>query len=257
MLIPSLDNRVDLWILPFSATNGVNFNHLLPTTILSPAELKRFHRIKVARKQQEFLSSRMLLRHIVESYTSYCCDSVEAVPDKMGRPFFYFNKEKIHLYFNLSHSQDIICCAVSARAEIGCDIEFIKKRKYIEELTRKVFNDSELDFYKSLRPTDRLSFFYRTWTLKEAYVKAVGKGLRIPLTSFSFKQTAYKNWTKSVLSQTTEETDSPWSFRTFSPQHGYIASLATVEPTPHFTTITARIDQNCIKEIHRDSKPFA
>lgn len=84
-----------------------------------------------------------------------------------------------NLYFNLSHSKDYVICVISDK-QVGCDIEKIKKAN--KKLAERFFNRDELLFLNNSNNYDL--DFYRLWTIKESYIKMLGKGLSIPLNSF-------------------------------------------------------------------------
>lgn len=96
-----------------------------------------------------------------------------------GKPFLI---EPGRIDFNVSHSGDWVVCAVNDNP-VGIDVEIIKPIDL--SIAKKFFSKNE---YYSLMNIDehmRLKYFYMLWTLKESYIKAIGKGLSIPLDSFS------------------------------------------------------------------------
>ncbi len=95
-----------------------------------------------------------------------------------GKPFL-LNDEKIH--FNISHSKDMVICGVSD-TDIGVDIENTnRKSKNYLDIANRFFSRSEYNFVK----TGSIQDFFKIWTLKESYVKAIGTGITIPLKDFS------------------------------------------------------------------------
>lgn len=85
-------------------------------------------------------------------------------------------------HFNISHSEEWVVCATD-NLPLGIDIEKVKPIDL--EIAKQFFAKEEYDFINSRPDRDKLSTFYEYWTLKESYVKAIGKGLSIPLDSFS------------------------------------------------------------------------
>lgn len=85
-------------------------------------------------------------------------------------------------YFNLSHSEDYVMCAVSDR-EIGCDIE--KTGKADMKIARRYFTAEEYSALENLSSDEEKNdLFFRYWTLKESYIKCTGQGLFLPLNEF-------------------------------------------------------------------------
>ena len=95
-----------------------------------------------------------------------------------GKPYLADNA----VFFNLSHSENTVICAVSER-EIGVDVE--KVGEVDLEIARRFFHRDEFELLEKL-PTneEKREMFYRLWTLKESFVKALGKGILMPLDSF-------------------------------------------------------------------------
>ncbi|MFT6746258.1 MAG: 4'-phosphopantetheinyl transferase [Glaciecola sp.] len=97
--------------------------------------------------------------------------------DQHGKPTI--QQEKLH--FNLSHSGKLISVAICEIAEIGIDVQLIKK--YSEGVAKRIFSDSENTHY--LNSNEPEKFFFDTWSKKEASVKATGRGIKTGLRSFS------------------------------------------------------------------------
>ena len=87
--------------------------------------------------------------------------------------------------FNLSHCDGLVACAVSRSTEIGLDVENTGRRPALE-LARAYFAPAEQAWLQRLAPAAQLHGFFQLWTLKEAFIKATGKGLAQPLDAFSF-----------------------------------------------------------------------
>lgn len=87
-----------------------------------------------------------------------------------------------NLFFNISHSEDWVICAIS-NEEVGVDIEKIDKAPI--EVAEHYFDSREYKLIKSKAPEEIDEFFYKLWTLKESYIKWIGKGLSVQLDSFN------------------------------------------------------------------------
>ncbi len=98
-----------------------------------------------------------------------------------GKPYLA-NYKNIH--FNLSHSGDWVLCGVGD-SPIGIDVEQINDKDF--SIAKKVFTKEESDYLFTQNENDKIRVFYNIWTLKESYIKNVGRGLSIPLKSFMFK----------------------------------------------------------------------
>ncbi len=244
MTITLAKNRVDLWLVPIDPNHSDKYSQSEITNTFSKRELVRYHKFKVAGKRDEFLASRILLRHLLTLYTDHSPTHIQAIPDEMGRPYWFSGTEKLTLYFSLSHTKGMVCCTVSNTEKTGCDIEQVRPRKYERDLTRKVFSEKEQSFYQSLSPKEQREFFYKSWTLKEAFVKAIGKGLLIPFTSSSFSHmTQLKKWTTIEGNNLGKEgAGKCWYFYTAPAHPDYIFSAATIIPEPVITIHQVTLD---------------
>lgn len=116
--------------------------------------------------------ARQLLKIALKDSKIFCLN-LEIEANDNGKPYF---KARNDIFFNISHSKEYIICAI-APFEIGCDIEKIRDVK--QSIANRFFTRDESNFVM-----DQDSFF-RLWTLKESFVKAIGTGLNTPLNSFN------------------------------------------------------------------------
>lgn len=99
--------------------------------------------------------------------------------DENGKPYF---PEHPEIHFNLSHSGCYAACAVGEKP-VGIDVECWKRRKGQEQVVGK-FHSLEREVYQKAKEKERERLFHELWVLKESFMKADGRGLRIPLNSF-------------------------------------------------------------------------
>lgn len=92
----------------------------------------------------------------------------------------------IPLRFNISHTKELIICAITLKDDIGCDVEYIERNNDVLNIADRYFSTSEVKELFSLPDEQQRSRFFDYWTLKESYIKAWGMGLAIPLGDFSF-----------------------------------------------------------------------
>ena len=87
------------------------------------------------------------------------------------------------IFFNLSHSDNIVICA-TAEKEVGCDVEKIVKAP--EGVAERFFHPSEAEYVKACMGEERDKRFFRIWTMKESYIKMTGEGMRLSFNRFEF-----------------------------------------------------------------------
>lgn len=151
--------------------------------LLSPDEGKRANRFRFPIHRQRFIAARSMLRKLISTYTRVRPEEIIFSYDLNGKPFLQF-PDLTGIQFNLSHSDDVAVYAFTLAHAIGIDIEKIEA-DYNEEVIERFFTPQENAALLNLPPEERPTGFYRIWSRKEAVIKAVGKGLSIPLSSFS------------------------------------------------------------------------
>jgi 4'-phosphopantetheinyl transferase len=87
---------------------------------------------------------------------------------------------------NLSHTQEMVACAVAVDVDVGIDVERIVPARADRRFADELFSPLERAALDALPPREQPARFFAYWTLKEAYLKARGVGLAAPLTGFSF-----------------------------------------------------------------------
>ena len=150
--------------------------------MLSPEERVRCEKIK--RGREDFIAARGILRALLGRYLGVEGERLRFREEgRYGKPVLAGEFEAA-LRFNVSHSGDVALYAVSGEREVGVDVERIRPDVEVERIAEQFFSGGEIAALRALEGRDRLEGFYRCWTRKEAYVKATGRGLSLPLDSF-------------------------------------------------------------------------
>ena len=102
----------------------------------------------------------------------HCGDPAHGKPELADAP---------ELSFSLSHSASVALVAVAGEARVGVDVEVIRARRHLEKLAARVLTPEEFRAWRVVPPASRTTAFLRSWTAKEAYLKALGVGLVRPL----------------------------------------------------------------------------
>jgi 4'-phosphopantetheinyl transferase len=143
--------------------------------LLSGEEQERASRFKFDRDRNRFIACRGTLRELLrmkphENF-SY---------GKFGKPML----EGSQIHFNVSHSNGMGMIAIVRGREVGCDIERIDPSFANDKIPEQFFSPREVAALRALPAEDQCDAFFRCWTRKEAYIKACGKGMYLPLDSF-------------------------------------------------------------------------
>ncbi|HPZ09763.1 MAG TPA: 4'-phosphopantetheinyl transferase superfamily protein [Candidatus Eremiobacteraeota bacterium] len=172
-------NEVHIWIASLKIEKSSKDDLL---KLLSEDELKRAEKFYFQKDRNHFIACRGILRTILGNY-------LEIDPRKITFSYNFYGKPSLNLpekqlSFNLSNSHGMALYGLTWNREIGIDIEYIPEDFNWEEIVKNFFSKREIkDLYKVPLHMRKRAFF-NCWTRKEAYIKARGKGLSIPLHSF-------------------------------------------------------------------------
>ena len=151
--------------------------------LLSEDEQARWKRFRFARHAREFLATRALVRTALSHYHPIAPEAWRFQVNAHGKPAV---EPACGLRFNLSNSPGLVVCLISQGAEVGVDVEPCERAEKIAALAPDVFSPRELAQLEALHGPERADRALSLWTLKEAYIKARGLGLSLPLDRFSF-----------------------------------------------------------------------
>lgn len=177
-----MGNKIDLWLVD---PETVNERTLLQASrgLLSDCELARGNRFHSALHRRDYLITRWLARTVLSEKLALPAHSLQFGANAYGRPHVVTHPK---MSFNISHTSGLIALAIAREGEFGVDVERLSTGRVTPQLAEYCFAASER---AALRATSTIGFdeeFFRYWTLKESYVKALGTGLSIGLDTFSF-----------------------------------------------------------------------
>lgn len=189
--------------------------------LLSPTERMRQGRFHFDRDRHRFLVTRALVRTVLSRYASIRPEDWEFATNPHGRPHVVnADADCTGLTFNLSHTDGVIVLGVARGMRLGVDVEFVSERTGVLEIAPGFFAPEEVADLQGLPAGLRQQRFFEYWTLKEAYIKARGEGLSIPLDQFGF---TLRGEHAVALSTDPRQADtaSAWRFQQFrlSPRH--------------------------------------
>lgn len=149
---------------------------------LSSDEVERARRFRYVRDRARYAVSHRALRGILAQVTGLSPDALRFTHGPQGKPSLH---PAIGWAFNLSHSGDLAVVAVTGHDAVGVDVEAVRPTADLAAVAATHFSPRERGALFALSPEAQGAAFFRLWTRKEAYIKAVGTGLSHPLEAFS------------------------------------------------------------------------
>lgn len=149
---------------------------------LSDEEREKANGFRLAQIRERWIAARGALRYILATYAGSKPSSLVFKTGPYGKP--HLSWPVIKIPFNLSHTGSLALLGISSEGRVGVDAEFIHSIVELEELSRRLFAAPEADEIMALAPEARLAAFFACWTRKEAFVKALGEGLHVPIDQF-------------------------------------------------------------------------
>lgn len=156
--------------------------------LLDDGERERHQRFRFERHRRQFLVSHALVRVTLSRYAPVAPEAWSFVTNEFGRPEVRADGGS-RLRFNLSHTDGLALCAVTVGSDVGADVEDSERPGENVSLADHCFAPSEAAALRALPASLQRERFFEYWTLKEAYLKARGAGLSLPLAHFAFHLT--------------------------------------------------------------------
>jgi 4'-phosphopantetheinyl transferase len=194
--------------------------------LLSPDEHTRHARFLNERARHEYLLTRALCRTVLSRYAAVGPADWRFRANQWGRPEIDCpSPEYADLRFNLSNTRGLVVCAVAQGGEIGVDVELIDRAGSLLEIADRFMAPVEARDIAGLPPDTQALRFFTYWTLKEAYIKARGRGLSIPLDKFWFHLDAASP-ARLVLAPDMDDTAAGWTFAQLQPTGRHLLAIA-------------------------------
>ena len=189
---------------------------------LPPDEAERADRFYFEKHRLRFTIAHAALRVILSAYLNIAPLEVAFSYGPQGKPALSPDLEQSGIRFNLSHSEDYALLAVTRKFCLGVDIEYIKEDFGTEEIATRFFSPHEVKTLTAVSSGGKARAFFHCWTRKEAYIKAVGGGLSIPLDSFDV---AFGSGVQPALLRVQVPAHEQWKMYNIAAPEGYAAAL--------------------------------
>src|SRR5438445_3867741 len=192
--------------------------------VLSDDEVDRARRYRFARDRRRFVAARSFVRRTLAEYLSMRPREVAFVYGPFGKPAFSSREPGETVQFNLSHSGEGALLAVTHGLTVGVDVEQVVHVPEWRGIASHVFSAYENAALSGVEAGSRDAAFYRCWTRKEAFLKALGNGLTLPLDSFDVSLD--ERYPELIAVRDEAAALAAWTLYHLCPAEGYVAALA-------------------------------
>ena len=218
------EDEIHLWFAydqDISEPELLNHYH----AIISEEEREQQQRFYFEKHRHQYLITRTLVRTTLSYYSNGIKpEQWEFNKNFYGKPFIK-NPLNLPLRFNLAHTEGVIVLAINLEREVGVDVEWLGRGGQTVEIAQRFFSQQEIEQLLALPVGQQQNRFFDLWTLKEAYIKACGMGLSIPLDQFTFH---FPQDDKIAIKFSSQRNDHPrnWRFWQFQPNKTHKIALA-------------------------------
>jgi len=221
-LQPLLDSDIHIWC---ASLNVSSQDQLYYRSILSEDEVGRAMRFVFKKDRDHYIAGRGLLRCLIGGYLDLEPSQLEFVYGPHGKPALKSGLTNKVLEFNVSHSKDRALYAFNWNRRVGVDIEYLIPMADMDDFAERFFTPHESAWINALSGTQKEDAFFKTWTCKEAFLKANGSGLTVPINQVEISLET-EGTVELISIGDDKEQPSHWRLEMFNPFPGYQAALA-------------------------------
>lgn len=220
---------------------AVTQSSLLPEVraCLSSEEIAHAERLTIDKVKKCYIASYGIRRILLANYLGVSSDNLIFQTNAHGKPSLDYNamiqretsfSADMPVHFNISHSGEYAVFIFSLDSPVGIDIQQVHSSSYEEMIVKRMFHPDEQMLFSALTQEEKTNLFYRFWTIREAFLKALGYGFSIPSNTFciEYDKSSENNYkiTKS------REDYSLWRINSIPAPENYMCSIAYLEPLP-------------------------
>lgn len=227
-------DRVAAWWLPLDQIREADWERL--EALLIEEELDRADRFHFERDKSVYIAAHAICRGLLSYCLGQAPQSWRFSVEDHGKPELICSQGEPRFRVNISHTRGLAAVALTQDHDIGVDVEWLQRDAPTEQLAKRMFAECERRLVVGAPEAERLDVFLNIWTLKEAYVKAIGKGLSQPLDAFAFDLDALQ------ISFTNRLADDPanWHFERYRPGPEHLMALAVHHPDKRKLNVDTR-----------------
>jgi len=214
------ESEVHIWLAELSAAPEAAER---AWSLLAADEQERATRFRFPHLKENFTLAHGALRCLLARYVDAAPREIEFVYGEQKKP--EVSRPRGRVRFNMSHSGNLAAYALVIDCEVGIDVEKIELKRDMKGIARRFFSAEECRDLMRLGGAEFDTGFFTCWTRKEAYIKAAGGGLSIPLSSF--RVSLLPGERPALVSLNGNEAEaSEWSLGAFDAGAGYAGAVA-------------------------------
>ncbi|UCE20083.1 MAG: 4'-phosphopantetheinyl transferase superfamily protein [Gemmatimonadota bacterium] len=192
---------------------------------LSADERDRSARFKFQKDRDGYIAAHGILRAVLSRYVNTKPCQLRFYANNFGKPSLDTSTGPGMPRFNMAHSSGLALFCISRDREVGIDLETIRPLDEIKEIAAQSFSPKEVETLLALPDKEQVEAFYTCWTRKEAYVKARGMGLSLPLDRFDVSLSPDEP-ARLLASREDPQETFRWTLMGFNPRPNFVAALA-------------------------------
>src|SRR5690554_16686 len=215
---------------------------------LSGAEQVRAERFRQASDYAAYVLTRGVLRQLLSAYFARADrvvspEAIELIRGPHGKPRVADADAVSALEFSVSHAGDYALLGIGRSGALGVDLERVETRRDVDLIVAHHFAPAEaaamLEVGASFSEDAKFRLFYRYWTRKEAYIKALGAGMAVDLQSF-----AVGLGPGAPMAWSARADAARWRFFAMNPDAAHIGALCVLEGVDYLRTMTATVSNS-------------
>ncbi|MDJ0933266.1 4'-phosphopantetheinyl transferase superfamily protein [Breoghania sp.] len=205
-------------------------------SLLIEEERARSERFHFDRDRLVYIAAHAMCRGLLSYCLGAAVQSWRFTVEYHGKPELVSPPNMPRLRVNISHTRGLAAVALTVEHDIGVDVEWLQRDADTDGLAARMFAETERQRVAAANGSEKLDIFLKFWTLKEAYVKAIGKGLSQPLDAFAFDPEALE------IAFRDAHADDPanWHFERYRPGPDYLMALAVRHPDKQRLAVDTR-----------------
>jgi len=222
-LLESLKTEVHVWYCSPDVIRGEDKLSAY-ISVLSADELERYHRFHFDKDRQNYLVTHVLLRSALSNYVDVTASQWQFIDGDKGKPGLVQQAGLPNFDFNITHTDGLSACVIALNRLVGIDAECVKRQNKVAAIAQRMFAEQELANLKASENSQQVFYYY--WTLREAYVKALGTGLAGSSKDYYFDLAL--NGKNAVIRNATSQQEEikGWDFRLYQPTAEHVLSVA-------------------------------